>query len=85
MELWLIETTESKLLPKKPGSSKRVYKNNRVRALEQKSWVKDAEIERLQKQLAEVEVDRDSLKSELPKEQEKNDGVLQAMLKLLQA
>lgn len=47
--------------------------------------MKDAEIERLQKQLAEVEVDRDSLKSELPKEQEKNDGVLQAMLKLLQA
>ncbi|XP_070039918.1 uncharacterized protein [Nicotiana tomentosiformis] len=51
----------------------------------EESGAKDVEIERLKKQLVEVEGERDSLKSELAKEKEKNDGILQDMLKLFQA
>lgn len=68
---------------KEPSSSKRVPKNNKVRALEHESGVKDAETERLKTSLAEVEVERYFLKYELKKEKEKNEGIIQDMLKLL--
>ncbi|XP_070043045.1 uncharacterized mitochondrial protein AtMg00810-like [Nicotiana tomentosiformis] len=44
----------------------------------------DAEIERIKKRLAEVETERDALRTELTREKENNDGILQDMLKLLQ-
>ncbi|XP_070056524.1 COP1-interactive protein 1-like [Nicotiana tomentosiformis] len=71
--------------PKEPGSSKKVHVNSKVRALVQESGAKDAEIDRLKKRLAEVEIERDALRAEIPKEKEKNDGVLHDMLKLLKA
>ncbi|XP_070039819.1 uncharacterized protein [Nicotiana tomentosiformis] len=49
------------------------------------SGAKDVEIERLKKRLAEVETQRDAVRTELAREKEKNDGILQDMLKLLQA
>ena len=70
--------------PKEPGSSKKVPVNSKVRALVQESGAKDAEIERLKKRLAEVETERDALRTELAREKEKNDGILQGVLKLLQ-
>lgn len=51
----------------------------------QESGAKDVDIDRLKKRLAEVETKRDALRAELAKEKEKNDGILQDMLKLLQA
>lgn len=56
-----------------------------MQALVQESGAKDAKIERLKKRLAEVETERDALRAELTKENEKNDGILHDMLKLLQA
>ncbi|XP_070055141.1 uncharacterized protein [Nicotiana tomentosiformis] len=72
-------------IPKELGSSKKVPVNSKVRALVQESGAKDAEIERLKKRLAEVETERDALRTELAKEKEKNDGILYDMLKPLQA
>lgn len=71
--------------PKELGSSKKVPVNSKVRALVQESRAKNAEIERLKKRLAEVETERDALRTKLAREKEKNDGILQDMLKLLQA
>ncbi|XP_070051781.1 uncharacterized protein [Nicotiana tomentosiformis] len=71
--------------PKEHGSSKKVHVNSKVRALVQESGAKNFEIERLKKMLEEVEAERDALRAELAKEKEKNDGILQDMLKLLQA
>ncbi|XP_070008475.1 uncharacterized protein [Nicotiana sylvestris] len=76
---------EVQTTPKEPGSSKKVPLNSKVRALVQESGAKDVEIDRLNKRLAEVETERDALRAELAKEKEKNDGILQDMLKLLQA
>nr|XP_016474437.1 PREDICTED: uncharacterized protein LOC107796206 [Nicotiana tabacum] len=53
-------------------------------SLVQESEAKDAEIERLKKRLAEVETERDALRTELAKEKENNEGILHDMLKLLQ-
>ena len=58
--------------------------NSKVRALVQESGAKDAEIERLKKRLVEMETKRDALRTELAREKEKNDGILQGMLKHLQ-
>lgn len=77
-------TIKSRLLPKNLVHSRGFLRRTWLR-LEQESRVKDAEIERLQKRLAQVEDQRDSLKSELKKEKEKNDSILQDTLKLLQA
>ncbi|XP_070057727.1 uncharacterized protein [Nicotiana tomentosiformis] len=60
--------------PKEPGSSKNVPVNSKVLALVQENGAKDAEINRLKKRLAEVEAERDTLRAELEKEKEKNDG-----------
>lgn len=71
----MIVTIKSRLLPKNLVHSRGFLRTTWLR-LEQESEVKDAEIERLQKRLAQVEDQRDSLKSELEKEKEKNDGIL---------
>ncbi|XP_070050100.1 spindle pole component BBP1-like [Nicotiana tomentosiformis] len=71
--------------PKERGPSKKVPVNNKVKALVQESGAKDIEIERLKKRLTEVEIERDTLRAELGKEKEKNEGILHDMLKLLQA
>ena len=58
--------------------------NNKVRALVHESEAKDAEIARLKARLAEVESERDALRTEVTKENEKNDRILHNMLNLLQ-
>nr|XP_009803926.1 PREDICTED: uncharacterized protein LOC104249244 [Nicotiana sylvestris] len=62
--------------PNEPGSSKKTPINSKVIALLQESEAKDAEIARLKNLLAEVESERDALKTELTKEKEKNNGIL---------
>ncbi|XP_070002001.1 uncharacterized protein [Nicotiana sylvestris] len=71
--------------PNEPSSSKKAPVNSKVRALVQESGAKDAEIARLKTRLAEVESERDALRTELAREKEKNVGILQDMLELLQA
>ena len=75
---------EVNVTPKEPSSSKKVPVNSKVRALVQESGAKDVEIERLKKRLVEMETKRDALRTELAREKEKNDGILQGVLKLLQ-
>ncbi|XP_070010408.1 uncharacterized protein [Nicotiana sylvestris] len=75
---------EINVTPKKPSSSKKVPVNSKVRALVEESGAEDAEIERLKKRLVEMETKRDALRTELAREKEKNDGILQGVLKLLQ-
>ncbi|XP_070011743.1 uncharacterized protein [Nicotiana sylvestris] len=70
--------------PVEPGSSLKTPVNSKVRALVQECGSKDAEIARLQAHVAELETKRDDLRTELAKEKEKSDGMLQNMLNLLQ-
>ncbi|XP_070015801.1 uncharacterized protein [Nicotiana sylvestris] len=77
-----VETTESgevgvNVTPKKSSSSKKIPVNSKSRALVQENGAKDAEIERPKKRLVEVETKRDALRTELAREKEKNDGILQ--------
>lgn len=50
----------------------------------QEVGTRDAEIARLQARIAELEEERNGLRAELAKEKEKNEGMLQQMLNLLQ-
>ncbi|XP_019253883.1 PREDICTED: uncharacterized protein LOC109232574 [Nicotiana attenuata] len=70
--------------PVEPGSSAKTPVNSKVRALVQEVGAKDAEIARLQARVAELEGERNGLRAELAKEKEKNEGMLQQMLNLLQ-
>ncbi|XP_019241620.1 PREDICTED: uncharacterized protein LOC109221609 [Nicotiana attenuata] len=70
--------------PVEPGSSAKTPVNSKVRALVQEVGAKDAEIARLQARAAELEGERNGLRAELAKEKEKNEGMLQQMLNLLQ-
>ncbi|XP_070022154.1 uncharacterized protein [Nicotiana sylvestris] len=70
---------EVNVTPKEPISCKKVPVNSKVRALVQESESKDAEIERLKKRLVEVDTKRDALRTELAREKEKNDGILQVL------
>ncbi|XP_070003451.1 uncharacterized protein [Nicotiana sylvestris] len=59
-------------------------RKSKVRTLVQEYTTKDTEIARLKAHVVKVETERDGLKTELAKEKEKNDGILQNMLNLLQ-
>ncbi|XP_070007550.1 uncharacterized protein [Nicotiana sylvestris] len=64
-------------IPNESGLSNKTPLNSKVIDLVQESGAKDAEIARLKARLAEVESERDGLRTELTKEKEKNDGILQ--------
>ncbi|XP_070010257.1 uncharacterized protein [Nicotiana sylvestris] len=66
-------------IPNEPGSSKKTPINSKVMALVQECETKNAEIARLKARVAKVESERDALRNELTKENEKSDGILHNM------